>query len=486
VRRKKNNNKQSRGLAHTITTVRRVVAEVRWEVLHLASSFVLSVSISSEDTQSPADPEFSSCTRMPVAHHSLSGASRATCPQELIDLILGETDSADLASCALVARSFRPTSQKLIFSDLTILPPGRDNIPALQRLADVFSASPHLALHVRTLHLVQPSFYERCVWIQSDIPSAILSVFTNLESLNIRVYKWDHLHSDCEQAIYALITRSPLSSIEVEGARLETDARLLSLLRCLPASLESVSFLSVFADDWSSSDELQSTPAELRQLRLASLRLDSYTPMLFQWAIRAVDPKCLRHLYTMVKDKTMDDVQELLHSALEVETYHLSFWSSFCACFHIFYRCFRQINLGTCYIAHQEIPDLSKMQGLRTLEISVKLDWDEIVEVGGQGRHNPLNDAMRTLDTAPHSVEHLILNLKIYNPDQLSHFMEYSFEDLGEDRSALRDVVVRIVSCYGGYSSLQRGIRYLEEEVFYWFHERGMLTAMVVHPPSLN
>jgi hypothetical protein len=97
-----------------------------------------------------------------MAHH-LSGASRATCPQELIDLILGKTDSADeetLKLCALVARSFRSTSQKLIFSDLTILPSGRDSIPALQRLADVLSESPHLALHVRTLHLVQPRLYK--------------------------------------------------------------------------------------------------------------------------------------------------------------------------------------------------------------------------------------------------------------------------------------------------------------------------------------
>ncbi|KAJ7325866.1 hypothetical protein DFH08DRAFT_816941 [Mycena albidolilacea] len=50
-----------------------------------------------------------------------------------------------------------------------------------------------------------------------------------------------------------------------------------------------------------------------------------------------------------------------------------------------------------------------------------------------------------------------------------------SFKNLGEDRPALRDVVVRIMSGYS-YSALQHGIRYFET-VFYQLHERGMLTV---------
>ncbi|KAF7357733.1 hypothetical protein MVEN_00819200 [Mycena venus] len=406
-----------------------------------------------------------------MAHHKLSGAFHATCPQELIDLILGKTDSATLKSCALVARSFRPTSQKLIFSDLTILPSGCDSIPALQRLADVFSASPHLALHVRTLHLVQPGFYKPCVWMESesDIVPAILSMFTKLESLDIRVYNWDSLHSNCEQAIYALITRSSLSSIELKEARLKTNATLLSLLQCLPSSLESASFLKVFANQYSSyHDGPKSASTELHQLRLASLHLDSFSPMLFRWANRTVDLKCLRYLHTMVREDTMDDVQQLLDGAVYVETCHLSF--------------------GSVY-SQPENPNLEKMQGLRTLEISVRLDWGEIEEFEGQGRHNPVNDAMRTLDTAPHTVEHLVLNLNIWNPDELSYFIgstsfgSTSFDNLGEDHPALQDVIVRIVSGYDYLAALQRGIRYLET-VFYQFHKRGMLTAVAVRPPS--
>ncbi|KAJ6508557.1 hypothetical protein C8R45DRAFT_446630 [Mycena sanguinolenta] len=397
-----------------------------------------------------------------MARHNLSGMFRETFPQELIDFILGKADKETLNSCALVAKLFRKTSQKLIFSVVMMLPPGRDNIPTLQRLADVLSASPSLALHVRTLYLVQPGFYQQCVWMQSDILPAILSRFTNLESLNIEIYNWNYFHSNCEQAIHALITRSSLSSIEVKEARLQ-NASLLSLLGCLPPSLESASFSDVFADSSSFyDDDLQSTSAELHKLRLASLHLHSYAPMLFCWVNRAVDPECLRRLHTMVEENTLHVVQQLLDSAVDVETYHLFFWSIF---------------------SHPENLDLQKMQGLRTLEISVKLDWEEIEEVEGQGRHNPLDDAMRTLETAPRSVEHLVLNLSIWDPANLCNFTEsMSFEHL-EHRPGLRDVVVRITSRYNDNSALQRGIRHLEA-VFHRLHKKGMLTVIAVRPPS--
>jgi hypothetical protein len=268
-----------------------------------------------------------------MAHPNLCPAFRVTCPQELIDLILDETDSATLKSCALVARSFRPRSQKLIFSDLTVLPPARDSISPLQRLADVLSASPRLASYVRTLHLVQSGLYDPFVWMQSDILPALLSAFTNLESLNIRVYNWDYFHPNCEQAIYALIARSSLLSIEIKEARLKTNARLLSLLQCLPTSLDSASFSNVFADSYS---DLNSASAELHKMRLASLRLHNYVPALFHWAIRAVDPQCLRHLHIMVKRDTIDVIQQLLDGAVYVESYHVWFGSASCAYFQTF------------------------------------------------------------------------------------------------------------------------------------------------------
>ncbi|KAJ7733964.1 hypothetical protein B0H16DRAFT_158069 [Mycena metata] len=397
---------------------------------------------------------------MPL-HHDAS-ESHATCPQKLVDLILGGTDKETLKSRALAARSFRLTSQKLIFSELTILPPGCGSIPALQRLADVFSAFPHIALHVRTLRLVQAGFYASCVWMQSDILPVILPLFTNLASLKIRIYNWHIFHSNCEQALHSLITQSMLSSIELEGARLQTNVKLLELLQCHPTSLESASFRDVYTHR----SDLNDASLEFAPTHLTVLHIDSHTSALYHWAMRAVDPKCLRDLHTEVQKGTRKFIQRLLDSAVYVETYHLSFWG---------------------FVSQPESPNLARMESLGTLELSVELDWDEIEEVGGQDQHNPLNDAMRSLATAPHTVEHLILNLKIRDSYHLKQFvdspvLDRPLERLEEGLPELRDVVVRIVSGQD-HSILQRAIQYLKD-VFHGLETKGMLTAVIVRPVS--
>ncbi|KAJ7637236.1 hypothetical protein DFH06DRAFT_1138871 [Mycena polygramma] len=294
---------------------------------------------------------------------------------------------------------------------------------------------------------------------KSDILPAILSMLTNLETLRVRIYKWDYLQPKGEQAICALITRSSLSSIELEEARMSSSVRLLSFLRCLPASLESASFWNVFDYLWFGGHHDLESPSH--QLRLVSLQLKSFAPVLFDWALKAVDLNCLRYLYTSVQEDTMAVVQQLIDSAVCVETYHLSFKSVF---------------------SFDESPNLEKMQRLRTLEISVILDWEEIQEVEGEGRHNPLNDAMRSLDTATHNVEHLILNLEMWNPDYLTYFTESYFPRfmslcrLKDERPALLDVVMRIVS-RNNHSVLQRGIKHLKA-VFRGLNERGLLTVV--------
>ncbi|KAJ7198996.1 hypothetical protein GGX14DRAFT_401627 [Mycena pura] len=282
-----NNNKQSRNLTHTVTT----------------APSLSSPSLRTLDVQ--LIQNLARFSRMEHSDNAHDAAHRATCPQELIDLILGNTCSTNketLKSCALVARSFRPTSQKLIFSALTILPPAqeRNRIPTLQRLADVLSTSPHLAPHVRTLHLLKPD---------------------------------KNLSYDAS----AVLHKPHLASLHIERA-----------------------------------------------------------PMLFYWMIRAVDPKYLRRLHTEVQDDMNNVIQPLLDRAVYVETYHLSFSST--------YR-------------PQETMNLEKMQGLRKLEVSVAL------EASFPGLHTAFNSEMRTLDTAPHCVEYLVLNLNILKPDELPYFV---------------------------------------------------------------
>ncbi|KAJ7020459.1 hypothetical protein C8F04DRAFT_1241972 [Mycena alexandri] len=215
-------------------------------------------------------------------------AASATFSQELIDRILGDTDKDTLKS-----------------------------IPALQRLANLLSASPHLALHVRTLRLVQPSFYAPCVWMQLDILPVILPLFTHLASLKISIYNWDFFHSDFPWA--------QLSSIELEEARFQTNVKLLAFLQCYPTSLQFASLRHVYTHR----SNLNDASIEFDPLHLTSLHIDSHASAPYHWAMRAVDPKHLRDLQTDAQKSTLKFVQRLLDGAVHVETYHISLRDSF-------------------------------------------------------------------------------------------------------------------------------------------------------------
>ncbi|KAJ7766174.1 hypothetical protein B0H16DRAFT_387554 [Mycena metata] len=398
-----------------------------------------------------------------MADPDLSSACLETCPQELIDLILENTDSADkdtLKSCALVASLLRPASQKLIFSAVTMLPPGRDSVLALQRLTDVLLTSPHLALHVRTLHLIQPSLNQTCAWMDSDILPALLSAFTNLESLHIQIHNLEYWHPKCEQAIHALMARSSLSSIELQNVRFLTKESCLSFLRCLPASLRSASFLDIIDGHYGS--DSSSAPVELHRLHLTSLHLDTgYTPVLLDWVIRAVDPKCIRHLRTTVDANVARYVQRLLDGAIHIESYDVAI-------------------AGGLYL--EETPNLEQIQSLRTLEVSVELEWYALeAAMRGDPLDNPLDNAMYTIGTASPSLEHLVLNLGVQGVIKittiLSCFMgSAALENLGEGFPALRDVVVRLTSEAG---ALELATGFIES-VFRGLHKRGILKVIIV------
>ncbi|KAJ6484391.1 hypothetical protein C8R47DRAFT_1131257, partial [Mycena vitilis] len=203
-----------------------------------------------------------------------------------------------------------------------------------------------------------------------------------------------------------------------------------------------------------------------QRLQLVSLHLNSSARALSRWVIQTVDLNCLRYLHTVVSPQTMAFVQQLIDVAVCVDSYHIHFES--------FFSLDKNLNL-------------EKMRRLRTLEISVILEWEEeeIQETGDQG--NPFNDAMRSLNTAPQTVEHLILNLEISNPHDLTHFMDQesvSLHHLGENRPTLRDVVVLIISeNFTSHWLRQRGIPYVEA-VFHGLHRRGILTVVAIPPPS--
>ena len=74
-------------------------------------------------------------------------------PQEIIAAILdqfvGPDHDESWKTCALVSTSFRPYSQKLLFSSITI----HAEDPSLSRLHAVLESNPHLGMHVQKLNL---------------------------------------------------------------------------------------------------------------------------------------------------------------------------------------------------------------------------------------------------------------------------------------------------------------------------------------------
>ncbi|KAJ7916168.1 hypothetical protein B0H13DRAFT_374895 [Mycena leptocephala] len=95
-------------------------------------------------------------------------------PQELIDLILdlNASDKRSLKACSRVARSFRHTSQKHIFSDIRLMPASRYWIKSryltLQGFSQILSNSPHLALNVRSLTVIEGTGVGSVPWMRTD------------------------------------------------------------------------------------------------------------------------------------------------------------------------------------------------------------------------------------------------------------------------------------------------------------------------------
>ncbi|KAJ7496544.1 hypothetical protein FB451DRAFT_197788 [Mycena latifolia] len=82
--------------------------------------------------------------------------------QEIWDHILDFIDGyLDLRSCALASRSFTSRTQYHLFHDIVFARPGPkaianqayDEVAACNRLGSILAASPHLARHIRRIHI---------------------------------------------------------------------------------------------------------------------------------------------------------------------------------------------------------------------------------------------------------------------------------------------------------------------------------------------
>ncbi|KAJ7877331.1 hypothetical protein B0H13DRAFT_2054105 [Mycena leptocephala] len=343
-----------------------------------------------------------------------SDARSPTLPQEVIDLILDLTDKKTLKVCSRVARSFRHTSQKRIFSHITLRPPSQFWIKSrhltLQGFSDILSNSPHLALNVHRLCSIS---IESDAWLD-----------------------WDSFPNTLIAALYTTVALPSLTYLRLRYLRFDRGSELASLLRrCRNVDSLLLSRVSVRSVDSSDADAGMLD----KRLGLSSLTLDPSLLPLQHSVTSAVDVRSLRYLHTSVSEPEMEaEIQHLLDATENLEHYHVHL------CHH---------STDTAII------DLQNLSHLRTLEISFPLEF-----ATSPDEYNPIDWAGTILATSPDPspIQHVILSINIDEKDLPYLFRLEDLEPvlLAPSMAALRKVTVNVDSY-----DLDFGIYYCERDI---------------------
>ncbi|KAJ7801922.1 hypothetical protein B0H13DRAFT_2163088, partial [Mycena leptocephala] len=316
-----------------------------------------------------------------------------TLPQEVIDLILDVTNKKTLKVCSRVA--WLP---KAHFFHITLRPPSQFWIKSrhltLQGFSDILSNSPHLALNVHSLMLVEGTGIGSIPWMRTDSFPSILSMLVNLTSISIESdiwLDWDSFPNTLIAALYTTVALPSLTHLRLRYLRFDRASELASLLRrCRNIDSLLLSRVSVRSVDSNDADAGMLD----KRLGLSSLTLDPSLLPLQHSVTSAVDIRSLRYLHTSVSEPEMEaEIQHLLDATENLEHYHVHL------CHH---------STDTAII------DLHNLSHLRTLEISFPLEF-----ATSPDEYDPIDWAGTILATSPDPspIQHVILNINIDEKD---------------------------------------------------------------------
>ncbi|KAK7048416.1 hypothetical protein R3P38DRAFT_2869219 [Favolaschia claudopus] len=333
-----------------------------------------------------------------VTVHESPPEQRPTLPQELIDLILDVTDVKSLTACARVARAFRSTSQKHIFAEIRIVPPSRYWVKSksltFKAFSRVLAESPHLALSVRSLTLVEGTGVGSARWMRKDAFPEILSSLTSLTSLSIQSdvwLDWDSFPPALIQALQTTVALPSLTSVGLHHLRFRRSEELLSFLHSC-SNVNSLVFSPVLVKS-SSGGEVRLLNT---RLGLASLTLDpSLVPVLH--SVRsAFDMQSLRLLDTTITAPDLEtETQNLLDESVNLEHLHI----------RLLHHHTDASNIN-----------IQRLSQLRTLELTLFFEFSTSPD-----NFDPVTWAANILSTTRPSVpiEHIVLNINIDERDLL-------------------------------------------------------------------
>ncbi|KAJ7018576.1 hypothetical protein C8F04DRAFT_1277494 [Mycena alexandri] len=380
-------------------------------------------------------------------------AGSATIPQELIDLIISDTDLDEdsLKSCALVAHSFLPSSQKRLFAKLVLEPHrcGPKIKARLQRLIQVLTASPHIMRHIRELHVIADSEIEG-ITVGASLPSpqsclvsTIVTMLTNVETLLLGLNWEAEVPRDLDEAMRTCLALPSLRTLCFSYIHFGNATTLISLLRCCSPTLDTVTFLCVTVANEPESPTVSCTDATDTRLQLSSLNLVPLNQFQLECLEQTVDLRQLRRL--CVKNSWGGlPPQPLLDATANIT--HL------------------ELTLNGDVIGHLPSVSIHHLRRLRALHITIRLLY-------------PREDctlAAKLLSTAPDTIENLELEFRVaFEVDFCAILRCANLEFVivtSEMRSLRRVLVAPIYPC-----PVFTGVSHTVQETFPELNRRGIL-----------
>ncbi|KAJ7720276.1 hypothetical protein DFH07DRAFT_307830 [Mycena maculata] len=348
-----------------------------------------------------------------------------TLPQELIDFILDQVaDARTYRTCSRVARSFRQTSQKHIFSHIELRPAYRywgNSDSSVRDLSRILLCSPHLALNVRSIILAHGN--GDAPWMSGDTFSKILHALVNLTKISIESdndsdswLHWAHLPLPLMNAVQSTVSLPSLTSIRLHHVFFDRNTELVSLLQCC-TNLDSLALFRLGVQTMDSDD----TETRHIQFGPSSLEMQFCRLPLLHSVTSAVDLRRLRHFRITLLSPAMEaEIRDILDATEALVHCHISLSHS---------------------STDADIISLRNLSLLRTLEITAFFD----LAISPDG-YDPVLWMRNVLATArgPSPIQQVILNLHVQESDlpYLSRLADLEALFIAPEMAVLRNVTV--------------------------------------------
>ncbi|KAJ7491193.1 hypothetical protein FB451DRAFT_1389921 [Mycena latifolia] len=283
----------------------------------------------------------------------------ASLPQELIDKVIdaAQDDLESLRTCSCASSSFRRRSQQHIFAHITILPPltdAEDPTPC-QKFYDLLVSSPHLALYVKSLEIMEgrskmrlfPSVFPSesrkadTEWVVNGRnPLALILPLLCLQRISItmsppprlkqfrpsqRPFRMENLSTELRISLLDVFRSSTLTSLNLGRMALTPVDFYFVLDNCRCLKELAVSDFTV-QPPMSNNEQRETNTMDAPPTQLESLTLQGTMDSMFLKHLLAPrSPLDLAHLRELIlidvnNDENLEDLMERTRSAL----HHLS------------------------------------------------------------------------------------------------------------------------------------------------------------------